>query len=91
MVELIRSYTVPRPEGMSLSAKNGTQTSGRPDVTWDWRHGKWMVQIRHGRHCLHVGYLDDLDDARDIGAKLLLHVFARWSLLNGLLKVRSPA
>jgi hypothetical protein len=63
---------------MRLSANTTTHTSGHPGVTWDTRHGKWMVQIRHGRHYLHVGYLDDFDDARRvyIGAKLLLHVFA---------------
>jgi hypothetical protein len=49
--------------------------SGFPGVTWDRRHGKWLVQIRLGRRRL--GYLDDFDDARQVylGAKLLLQGF----------------
>jgi hypothetical protein len=51
--------------------------SGSPGVTWDRRHGKWMVQIRRGQRHVHLGYLDDFDDARRVyhGAKVLLQVF----------------
>jgi hypothetical protein len=50
--------------------------SGFPGVTWDRRHGKWMVQIRLGHRHTRLGYLDDFDDARRVylGAKLLLRV-----------------
>src|SRR5215467_7912513 len=45
-----------------------------PGVTWDRRHGKWMVQIRLGPRNVRLGYLDDFDDARRVylGAKVLL-------------------
>jgi hypothetical protein len=51
--------------------------SGFPGVTWDRRHGKWMVQIRLGPRNVRLGYLDDFDDARRVylGAKVLLQVF----------------
>ena len=50
--------------------------SGFPGVTWDRRHGKWMVQIRLGPRNVRLGYLDDFDDARRVylGAKMLLRV-----------------
>ena len=43
-------------------------------VTWDRRHGKWLVQIRLGCRRVRLGYLDDFDEARRVylGAKLLL-------------------
>jgi hypothetical protein len=46
-------------------------------VTWDRRHGKWLVEIRLGRRRVRLGYLDDFDDARRVylGAKLLLQGF----------------
>jgi hypothetical protein len=51
--------------------------SGFPGVTWNRRHGKWMVQIRLGHRHVHLTYLDDFDDARRVylGAKVLLQVF----------------
>jgi hypothetical protein len=51
--------------------------SGFPGVTWDRRHGKWMVQIRLGPRNVRLGYVDDFDDARRVylGAKLLLQDF----------------
>jgi hypothetical protein len=50
---------------------------GFPGVTWDRRHGKWMVQIRLGHRNVRLGYLDDFDDARRVylGAKVLQQVF----------------
>ena len=46
-------------------------------VTWDGRHGKWLVRIRLGRRRVRLGYVDDFDDARRVylGAKLLLQAF----------------
>jgi hypothetical protein len=46
-------------------------------VTWDRRHGKWLVRIRLGCRLVRLGYLDDFDDARRVylGAKLLLQGF----------------
>ena len=46
-------------------------------VTWDGRHGKWLVRIRLGRRRVRLGYLDDFDEARRVylGAKLLLRAF----------------
>jgi hypothetical protein len=51
--------------------------SGFSGVTWDSRRGKWRVQIRFGQRHVHLGYLDDFDDARRVylGAKVLLQIF----------------
>jgi hypothetical protein len=50
--------------------------SGFSGVTWDRRHGKWLVQIRLGCRRVRLGYLDDFDDARRVylGAKMLQQV-----------------
>jgi hypothetical protein len=62
---------------MEVAAMHKANRSGFPGVTWDRRHGKWMVQIRLGHRNVRLGYLDDFDDARRVylGAKLLLQAF----------------
>jgi hypothetical protein len=50
--------------------------ANKSGVTWDRRHGKWMVQTRLGPRKVRLGYLDDFDDARRVylGAKVLQRV-----------------
>jgi hypothetical protein len=57
------------------SAMPKANRSGFPGVTWDRRHGQWMVQIRRGPRNVRLDYLDDFDDARRVyvGAKVLQH------------------
>ena len=63
------------PHGSAAMPK--ANRSDFPGVTWDRRHGKWMVQIRLGHRNVRLGYLDDFDDARRVyvGAKVLPQAF----------------
>jgi hypothetical protein len=83
------SYVGDQPAGPALACfrvllvKHGSAAMPKANrsafsgVTWDRRHGKWMVQIRLGHRHVRLGYLDDFDDARRVylGARLLLQGF----------------
>ena len=44
---------------------SGNNTSGVTGVCWDYEKGKWRVQISINRKQKHLGYFDDLGDAKE--------------------------
>ncbi len=44
--------------------KHKNNTSGIKGVSWNKQHEKWVAHIRHHKKRIHLGYYDDIEQAR---------------------------
>jgi AP2 domain len=76
----LRPATVSQNQGNKKKQKNNT--SGYKGVSWDKRRNKWQVYIKINGKQKHLGYYDDIEDAKAAYDKSAKELFGEFAFTN---------
>lgn len=59
--------------------KQVNNTSGYKGITFDKKRRKWHAQIKHNQKCIHIGYFNDIEEAREAYNKKARELFGEYA------------